>query len=151
VIRYFNVFGPRQDPGSPYSGVISLFATALIDGRQPVIYGDGEQTRDFTYVANVVDGVLRACTAPKAAGETINVACGTRISLNELLRVMNRVIGTDLHAVYKGPRAGDVRDSQADITKAKDLLGYTPIVSLEDGLRQTLDWCRAERAGAVRR
>jgi nucleoside-diphosphate-sugar epimerase len=150
VIRYFNVFGPRQDPGSPYSGVISLFATALIDGRQPVIYGDGEQTRDFTYVANVVDGVLRACTAPKAAGETINVACGTRISLNELLRVMNGVIGTSLHAVYAEARAGDVRDSQADITKARDLLGYVPLVSLEEGLRHTLDWCRAERGGVVR-
>jgi UDP-N-acetylglucosamine/UDP-N-acetyl-alpha-D-glucosaminouronate 4-epimerase len=144
VIRYFNVFGPRQDPGSPYSGVISLFATALIEGRQPTMYGDGEQTRDFTYVANVVDGVLRACTAPKAAGEAINVACGTRISLNELLRVMNAVVGTKVQAIYKEPRAGDVRDSQADITKAKTLLGYTPIVGLEEGLRHTLDWCRRE-------
>ena len=144
VIRYFNVFGPRQDPGSPYSGVISLFATALIEGRQPTMYGDGEQTRDFTYVANVVDGVLRACTAPKAAGEAINVACGTRISLNELLRVMNAVVGTKAQAIYKEPRSGDVRDSQADITKAKTLLGYTPIVGLEEGLRHTLDWCRRE-------
>ena len=90
TIRYFNVFGPRQDPGSPYSGVISLFATALLAGRRPTIYGDGEQTRDFTYVANVVDGVLRACEAPTAAGEVINVATGGRISLNELLRTMNR-------------------------------------------------------------
>jgi nucleoside-diphosphate-sugar epimerase len=144
VIRYFNVFGPRQDPGSPYSGVISLFATALIEGRQPTIYGDGGQTRDFTYVANVVDGVLRACTAPEAAGEAINVACGTRISLNELLRVMNAVVGTSVPAIYAEPRAGDVRDSQADITKAKQLLGYVPIVGLEEGLRQTLDWCRRE-------
>jgi len=146
VIRYFNVFGPRQDPGSPYSGVISLFSTALIEGRQPTIYGDGEQTRDFTYVANVVDGVLRACTAPGAVGEAINVACGTRISLNELLRVMNRVVGTNLHAIYKEERAGDVKDSQADITKAQRLLGYTPLVPLEDGLRHTLDWCRTEDA-----
>jgi len=144
VIRYFNVFGPRQDPGSPYSGVISLFATALIEGRQPTIYGDGGQTRDFTYVANVVDGVLRACTAPEAAGEAINVACGTRISLNELLRVMNAVVGTSVQAIYAEPRAGDVRDSQADITKAKQLLGYVPIVGLEEGLRHTLDWCRRE-------
>jgi len=144
VIRYFNVFGPRQDPGSPYSGVISLFAAALIEGRQPTIYGDGEQTRDFTYVANVVDGVLRACTAPDAAGEAINVACGTRISLNELLRVMNAVVGTKVQAIYKEPRAGDVRDSQADIGKAKRLLGYTPIVGLEEGLRHTLAWCREE-------
>jgi len=146
VVRYFNVFGPRQDPGSLYSGVISLFATALIERRQPVIYGDGEQTRDFTYVANVVDGVLRACTAPKAVGEVINVACGTRISLNELLRVMNRTVGTSLRAIYQGARAGDVRDSQADISKAKALLDYTPRVGLEDGLRHTLDWCRAESA-----
>ena len=144
VSRYFNVFGPRQDPGSPYSGVISLFAAALIEGRQPTIYGDGEQTRDFTYVANVVDGVLRACTAPKAAGEAINVACGTRISLNELLRVMNTVVGSKVQAIYKEPRAGDVRDSQADITKARTLLGYTPIVGLEEGLRHTLAWCRTE-------
>jgi len=144
TIRYFNVFGPRQDPGSPYSGVISLFSTALLEGRQPTIYGDGEQTRDFTYVANVVDGVLRACEARKAAGETINVACGTRISLNELLRVMNRIVGTNLEAVYKEARAGDVRDSQADITKANTLLGYTPTVSLEEGLAKTLDWCRTE-------
>jgi len=149
VIRYFNVFGPRQDPGSPYSGVISLFATALIEGRQPTIYGDGGQTRDFTYVANVVDGVLRACTAPEAAGEAINVACGTRISLNELLRVMNRVVGTNLQAIYKEERAGDVKDSQADISKAKALLGYTPSVGLEEGLRHTLDWCRTESAAAA--
>jgi nucleoside-diphosphate-sugar epimerase len=142
TIRYFNVFGPRQDPGSPYSGVISLFATALLAGRQPTIYGDGEQTRDFTYVSNVVDGVLRACEAPKASGEVINVATGGRISLNELLRTMNRIVGTDTNAVYQESRAGDVRDSQADITKAHDLLGYVPTVSLEDGLRRTLEWCR---------
>jgi len=151
VIRYFNVFGPRQDPGSPYSGVISLFATALIEGRQPTIFGDGEQTRDFTYVANVVDGVLRACEAPNAAGEAINVACGTRISLNELLRVMNTVVGTDLRAIYKETRAGDVKDSQADITKAKTLLGYTPLVGLEDGLRHTLEWCRSQSGAAASR
>ena len=144
TIRYFNVFGPRQDPGSPYSGVISLFATALLEGRQPVIYGDGEQTRDFTYVTNVVDGVLRACDADKASGEVINVATGGRISLNELLRTMNRIVGTNTNAVYQDGRAGDVRDSQADITKARQLLGYVPIVSLEEGLRHTLDWARRE-------
>ncbi len=146
VIRYFNVFGPRQDPSSPYSGVISVFSTALIEGRQPTIYGDGEQTRDFTYVANVVDGVLRACEAPKAAGEAINVACGTRISLNELLRVMNTIVGTSLQPIYKEGRAGDVKDSQADISKAAALLGYQPIVDLEEGLRHTLAWCRTSNA-----
>src|SRR5437764_4607150 len=119
VIRYFNVFGPRQDPSSPYSGVISVFSTALSQGRQPTIYGDGEQTRDFTYVANVVDGVLRACDAQRVSGEVINVATGGRISLNELLRVMNGIGGTNVKPIYKEPRAGDVRDSQADITKAK--------------------------------
>jgi nucleoside-diphosphate-sugar epimerase len=144
TIRYFNVFGPRQDPGSPYSGVISLFATALLAGRQPLIYGDGEQTRDFTYVSNVVDGVLRACDAPNASGEVINVATGGRISLNELLRTMNRILATQIDAIYLDVRAGDVRDSQADVTKARQLLGYAPLVALEEGLRQTIEWCRAE-------
>jgi UDP-glucose 4-epimerase len=151
TIRYFNVFGPRQDPSSPYSGVISVFATALLEKRPPTINGDGEQTRDFTYVANVVDGVLRACEAPHAAGEAINVACGTRISLNELLRVMNTVVGTDLQAIYKEARSGDVKDSQADITKARTLLGYTPLVGLEDGLRHTLEWCRTQSGAAASR
>ena len=151
TIRYFNVFGPRQDPGSPYSGVISLFATALLEGRQPTIYGDGEQTRDFTYVANVVDGVLRACEANGASGEVINVATGGRISLNQLLRVMNGIVGTNLQAIYKEERAGDVKDSQADITKAKRLLGYEPTVSLEEGLKHTLKWCRSERPAAAGR
>jgi nucleoside-diphosphate-sugar epimerase len=151
TIRYFNVFGPRQDPGSPYSGVISLFASALLEGRQPVIYGDGEQTRDFTYVANVVDGVLRAVETPKASGHVINVATGGRISLNALLRAMNKIVGTNLQPIYQEPRAGDVRDSQADITKAKTLLGYTPIVSLEEGLEKTLEWCRTESTAGSRR
>jgi nucleoside-diphosphate-sugar epimerase len=145
TIRYFNVFGPRQDPGSPYSGVISLFATALLTGRQPVIYGDGEQTRDFTYVSNVVDGVLRACEAPQASGEVINVAMGVQTSLNQLLQVMNRALGTDLGAIYKEPRAGDVRDSLADISKAKTLLGYVPSVGLEEGLTRTIAWYRDEQ------
>jgi UDP-glucose 4-epimerase len=149
--RYFNVFGPRQDPGSPYSGVISLFSAALLDGRQPTIHGDGEQTRDFTYVANVVDGVLRAAEAKGVAGEVVNVATGGRISLNELLRVMNAIIGTSIQAIYAGPRAGDVRDSQADISKAQRLLGYRPSVLLEEGLKHTLDWARSESATAAGR
>jgi nucleoside-diphosphate-sugar epimerase len=146
--RYFNVFGPRQDPSSPYSGVISLFSTALLEGRRPTIYGNGEQTRDFTYVANVVDGVLRACEAPGVAGEMMNVATGGRISLNDLLRTMNRLLGTDIQAIYQDERAGDVRDSQADISKAEKLLGYKPTVSLDEGLRRTLEWCRTERTAA---
>jgi nucleoside-diphosphate-sugar epimerase len=148
TIRYFNVFGPRQDPGSPYSGVISLFSLALLGGRQPVIYGDGEQTRDFTYVGNVVDGVLRACEVPRANGQVINVATGGRVSLKELLTVMNRICGTKTEATYQPPRAGDVRHSQADISKARELLGYEPTVTLESGLQHTLEWFRADEAAA---
>jgi len=142
TIRYFNVFGPRQDPSSPYSGVISLFISALCDGRRPTIYGDGEQTRDFTYVTNVVDGVLRACHAPEASGEVINVATAGRISLNQLFAIVKREVGSSLEPNYSNPRAGDVRDSQADIGKAQRLLGYTPIVSFEEGLGRTVKWYR---------
>lgn len=138
--RYFNVFGPRQDPGSPYSGVISLFIKALSEGTRPVIYGDGEQTRDFTYVANVVDGVIRSAETPGVGGEVFNVATNSRISLNQLLAVLNKIFGTNLEPIYKEARKGDVRDSQADITKAERLLGYKPTVSLEDGLRETVKW-----------
>jgi nucleoside-diphosphate-sugar epimerase len=150
TIRYFNVFGPRQDPGSPYSGVISLFSTALLEGRQPTIYGDGEQTRDFTYVANVVDGVLRACEAPRAAGEVINIATGKRISLKQLLHVINGIVGTTIEPIYKEGRSGDVKDSLADIRKAAALLGYEPIVTFEEGLKRTLAWCREANAAAGR-
>jgi len=142
TIRYFNVFGPRQDPSSPYSGVISLFISALAEGRRPTIYGDGEQTRDFTYVANVVDGVLRACAAPGASGTVINVATGGRISLNALFRTLRDILGVRVEPIYAEPRAGDVRDSQADITRARTLLGYEPTVSLEEGLRKTVEWYR---------
>ena len=145
-IRYFNVFGPRQDPSSPYSGVISVFATALFEKRSPTIYGDGEQTRDFTYVANVVDGVLRACDAPGASGEVINVATGGRISLNDLFRTMRELAGGTVEPTYAEARAGDVRDSQADISKAARILGYKPIVSFEDGLAKTLEWYKASAA-----
>jgi nucleoside-diphosphate-sugar epimerase len=146
TIRYFNVFGPRQDPSSPYSGVISLFLTALVEGRRPTIYGDGGQTRDFTYVANVVDGVLRACHAPGIAGEMMNVATGGRISLNDLLATLADLVGTRADAIYAEPRAGDVRDSQADISRAKRLTGYVPTVGLRDGLERTLAWYRSEQA-----
>jgi nucleoside-diphosphate-sugar epimerase len=142
TIRYFNVFGPRQDPSSPYSGVISLFIRALCEGRCPTIYGDGEQTRDFTYVANVVDGALRACHAANASGEVINVATGGRISLNQLFDTLKRQVGSTLEPIYSAPRAGDVRDSQADIAKARRLLGYAPTVSFSDGLERTVAWYR---------
>jgi nucleoside-diphosphate-sugar epimerase len=144
--RYFNVFGPRQDPTSPYSGVISVFATALLENRSPTIYGDGGQTRDFTYVANVVDGVLRACEAPGASGEVINVATGGRISLNDLFREMRQIVGASVEPTYEAPRQGDVRDSQADISKAARILGYRPIVSFEEGLQRTIEWYRTAPA-----
>jgi nucleoside-diphosphate-sugar epimerase len=143
--RYFNVFGPRQDPSSPYSGVISLFISALIDGRPPTIYGDGEQTRDFTYVSNVVDGVLRACHA-EVSGAVINIATGGRISLNQLFGLLRELTGSAVDAVYADARPGDVKDSQADISRARALLGYAPKVTLAEGLRRTLDWFRAQRA-----
>jgi nucleoside-diphosphate-sugar epimerase len=146
TIRYFNVFGPRQDPGSAYSGVISRFLLALTEGEPPVIFGDGEQTRDFTYVANVVDGVLRAAEASDAAGEVINVATGGRISLNQLLHTLQRLTGDTGAARYEPARAGDVRDSQADIAKAERLLGYRPLVLLDDGLQRTLAWFQQKPA-----
>ena len=142
TIRYFNVFGPRQDPSSPYSGVISLFIRALVEGRAPTIYGDGGQTRDFTYVANVVDGVLKACAAPAASGEVINVATGGRISLNDLFRALKDLTDASVEPIYAETRAGDVRDSQADIDKARRLLGYEPTVTLEQGLEKTVAWFR---------
>jgi nucleoside-diphosphate-sugar epimerase len=144
TIRYFNVFGPRQDPNSTYSGVISRFLLALTEGEQPVIYGDGEQTRDFTYVGNVVDAVVRAVGAPQASGEVINVATGTRVSLNELLKSLQRLTGNSAAARYEPARAGDVRDSQADISKAETLLGYRPIVHLDEGLARTLAWFQSK-------
>jgi nucleoside-diphosphate-sugar epimerase len=150
-LRYFNVFGPRQDPTSPYSGVISVFATALIEGRSPTIFGDGEQTRDFTYVADVVDGVLRACEAPTASGEVINVAAGGRISLNALYDLMRMIVGSEVAPRYEGARPGDVRDSQAEISKARRVLGFEPSVSLEEGLRRTLEWYRESHTPAPAR
>jgi nucleoside-diphosphate-sugar epimerase len=149
TIRYFNVFGPRQDPSSPYSGVISLFIAALSEGRAPTIQGDGGQTRDFTYVANVVDGVLRACEAPDAAGEVINVATGSLISINGLFQTLRHLMDAPGEPVYAPPRLGDVRDSLADITKARTLLGYEPLVGFEEGLTKTVDWYRRSQVTAA--
>ncbi len=145
ALRFFNVFGPRQDPCSPYSGVISLFTAALSEGRQPVIHGDGEQTRDFTYVSDVADGVLAAATAPGVAGMTMNLARGGCISLNRLFEILREIIGISVDPVYGPPRAGDVRDSQADSALAKKHLGFAPKVSIEEGLRRTVEWWRASR------
>ena len=149
TIRYFNVFGPRQDPSSPYSGVISLFISALCEGRRPTIYGDGGHTRDFTYVANVVDGVLRACEAKGASGEVINVATGGRVSLKQLFETIRDLVGARVEPIYADPRPGDVRDSQADIEKARRLLGYTPTINFDEGLKRTVEWYRSAQATSV--
>ena len=138
--RYFNVFGPRQQPGSPYSGVISLFIDALAKDQAPTILGDGKQTRDFTYVGDVVQGVLRACEAPGVAGEVINLANGGRISLLDLVKTLQIVMKKNVAPVFGPSRTGDVRDSQADNFKARKLLDYEPTVSFEEGLRRTVAW-----------
>jgi nucleoside-diphosphate-sugar epimerase len=143
-VRFFNVFGPRQDPASAYSGVISLFARRLIENRPPTIYGDGEQTRDFTYVRNVVDGTLKACVSPAAAGRVINVTCGGRVSLNVLFNTMRGMTDSTVTAIYTDARDGDVRDSQGDISRARELLDYEPAVFLEEGLEATMAWCRQQ-------
>ena len=141
-LRYFNVFGPRQDPRSEYAAVIPRFSTRLLAGSRPTIYGDGEQTRDFTYIDNVVDANWQAANHPRAAGEVFNIGCGTQTSLNQLIRELNTILGTELSPVYEAPRAGDVRHSVADVGKARDLLEYTPAVSLRSGLEQVLQYFR---------
>lgn len=141
-IRYFNVFGPRQDPDSPYSAVIPLFITAILAGRQPVIYGDGRQSRDFTYVANVVRANLLAADAAGVAGRTFNAAGGRSIDLLTLIDRLNRVLGTDVEPIHADPRPGDIRESLADISQARQMLGYQPIVDVEEGLRLSIDYYR---------
>ncbi len=139
-LRYFNVFGPRQDPGSPYSGVLSQFITATRDRVAPTVYGDGEQSRDFTFVENVVEANLQACEAPGVAGMAFNLGTGSRHTLNETLRLLEKFAGHATHATYDAPREGDIRDSQADISLARQKLGYSPRVGFEEGLRRTWDW-----------
>ncbi len=143
TVRYFNVFGPRQDPESEYSAVIPLFVTAMMAGRQPTVYGDGRQSRDFTYVDNVVQGNLLAADATGAVGRSINVACGEQIDLLELIAAINRVLGTDIEPIFAEPRPGDVRESLADISLARELLGYEPKVDFEEGLRRSIDYYRS--------
>jgi nucleoside-diphosphate-sugar epimerase len=144
-IRYFNVFGPRQDPDSPYAAVIPIFADALLAGKAPTIHGDGEQSRDFTYIDNVVSANLKALTVPKLAGEVVNVALGQRTTLNELYRMIQEILGTDIDAQYGPTRAGDVKHSEAAIGRAEALLGYETLVSVEDGIRRTVEWYREAR------
>lgn len=145
-LRYFNVFGPRQNPSSAYSGVISRFIDALMKNEVPVIYGDGEQTRDFTYIANVVHANIAAAQATLGMGEVMNTANGERISLNQLLAVLSKILGrSETHPQYLEPRAGDVRHSQADNTRAVELLGYKKLVDLEEGLAKTIEWWKNSR------
>src|SRR5215470_14893667 len=148
-LRYFNVFGPRQDPGSPYSGVLSKFITACLDGTQPVVYGDGEQSRDFTYVENVVQANLLACEGPGVSGKVFNVGTGARFTLNQTLRLLGQIAGRTLEAKYDPPREGDIRDSQADITLSREMLRYDPPVGFEEGLRRTFEWYREAQMKAV--
>jgi UDP-glucose 4-epimerase len=141
-LRYFNVFGPRQDPKSEYAAVVPRFTTRLLADLPPIIYGDGEQTRDFTYVSNVVDANWLAATHPRAAGEAFNIGCGSRTSLNQLAREMSGILGTSCTPSYEPARPGDVKHSLADVGKAQRLLDYTPLVSLREGLVKVIEWYR---------
>jgi nucleoside-diphosphate-sugar epimerase len=149
-LRYFNVFGPRQDPSSPYSGVLAKFCTAFLEKAEPVVFGDGEQTRDFTYIDNVVQANLLACEAPAASGKVINIGTGARISLNQTLQLLREISGNDLPAKYDSPRDGDIRDSQADVTLSRELLKYEPTVDFAAGMRRTFEWYKESDKAAAR-
>ncbi len=145
-IRYFNVFGPRQDPASQYAAVIPIFISHLLDGKSPTIFGDGEQSRDFTYVGNIVKANIMAAQNGKAAGQVVNVACGGRFTLNELYGMLCELIGVSLDPVYADPRLGDVKHSHADISMAEELLGYSVETDFEEGLKRTVEWYRKSGA-----
>jgi UDP-glucose 4-epimerase len=142
ALRYFNVFGPRQDPRSEYAAVIPRFVTAMLQGKSPTIYGDGEQSRDFTYVENVVEANIMAARSPKAAGAVMNIGLGDRISLNQIIGMLNETLGTSIRPVYEAARSGDVRHSQASIERAQQLIGFKPRISFRDGLQLTVAWYR---------
>jgi UDP-glucose 4-epimerase len=144
ALRYFNIFGPRQDPSSPYSGVLAKFITIMLRGEQPAIYGDGEQSRDFTYIDNAVEANLLACKAPaaQAAGQVFNVATGRRVSLNETFKLLQGLTSYSGQPKYEAERGGDIKHSLADISKAEAALGYKPKVDFEEGLRRTVEWYR---------
>ncbi len=146
ALRYFNVFGPRQDPLSTYAAAIPKFINTMLQGERPTIFGDGWQSRDFTYVDNVVQGNLLACRAPAAVGETINLAAGGRVVINDLVAQLNDILGSDLAPIHAAPRPGDILHSQADISKARQLLGFEPAVDFTEGLRRAVDWYRANPA-----
>jgi len=145
-LRYFNIFGPRQDPDSPYSGVLAKFCTAFLEKTEPLVFGDGEQSRDFTFVENAVAANLLACEAPSASGKVFNIGTGTRVTLNQTLALLADISGNKLETKYEPPREGDIRDSQADITQAREVLNYEPCVTFEDGLRRTFEWYRESQA-----
>jgi nucleoside-diphosphate-sugar epimerase len=145
-LRYFNIFGPRQDPDSPYSGVLSRFSTAFLDSTPPVVFGDGEQTRDFTYVENAVQANILACEAASASGRTFNVGTGRAVSLNQVLEMLRKASGKKLETKYEPAREGDIRDSLADIRLAKEFLGYEPTVLFGEGLERTYAWYQAHHA-----
>lgn len=141
-LRYFNVFGPRQDPKSQYAAAVPAFVTAILKDQPPTIYGDGEQSRDFTYIDNVVHANLLAARARKTSGEVINVACGQAVTVNEIIAMINKLLGKNVRPIYADARPGDVKHSLADITAAKNLIGFEPTVSFADGLRLAIDWYR---------
>ncbi len=149
ALRYFNVFGPRQNPKSQYAAVIPKFITAMLKGESPVVYGDGEQSRDFTYIENVVEANLRACHSEKAPGHVVNIACGKRYTLNELLHLLENILEMPANARYEEPRPGDVKHSLASIELAREVLGYEPQISFEEGLRKTVAWYRDSLENAV--
>ncbi len=141
-LRYFNVFGPHQDPASQYAAAIPAFVTAILRDRPPTVYGDGEQSRDFTYVDNVVQANLLAARAKKTHGQVINVACGEAVTVNAIIGAINGLLGKDIEPLYAPPRPGDVRHSLADITAAKELIGYEPVIRFREGLEKSIDWYR---------
>jgi len=141
-LRYFNVFGPQQDPASQYAAAIPAFVTAILKDKPPTIYGDGEQSRDFTYIDNIVHANLLAARAKKTAGEVINVACGEAVTVNEIIGMINRLLGKDVKPIYVPARAGDVKHSLADITAARELIGFEPVILFREGLEKSIDWYR---------
>jgi nucleoside-diphosphate-sugar epimerase len=145
-LRYFNVFGPQQDPASQYAAAIPAFITAILKDQPPTIYGDGEQSRDFTYIDNVVHANLLAARATKTAGQVVNVACGEAVTVNAIIAMINRLLGKDVKPVYVPPRAGDIKHSLADITAARKLLGFEPVVLFREGLERSIDWYRKNLA-----
>jgi len=145
-LRYFNVFGARQDPKSQYAAAVPAFVTAILQDKPPTVYGDGEQSRDFTYIDNVVHANLLAAAAPETHGEAVNIACGQAVTVNEMIRTINNVLGKNVKPVYTDPRPGDVKHSLADIALAKELIGFEPVVDFETGLRLAIDWYKENLA-----